>query len=112
MFFLINNKKYCLDLDVLFNYINDIPSSEKQINTTISQLYDDEMDGEHKEIVESKNSFNEAASNIRYDFIKTMMISLVEKDVVNFGELTFMQSIFLNTLIEYKILVELNTNED
>ena len=73
-----------------------------------------------KEIVESKGSVNETMSNVRYDFVKYLVSCLLSNkydldnspmSIMHLDELSFAQGLCLNTLIEYKILSEIEINE-
>lgn len=130
----INGKLYYINLDNLFKLVGELPSKEKMVNTTITQIYsndvyseDDEdveqpidVFGNGKEIVESKSNTNETMSTVRYDLIRFMITTLFNDKYNSNGvlvsvddtyELTMAQKIALNTLIEYKILMEVDTNE-
>lgn len=132
----INGKLYYINLDNLFKLVGELPSKEKIVNTTITQVYnndtyrddEDEEDydmpsdifGNGKEIVESKSNANETMSTVRYDLIRFMITTLFNDKYNNNGvvisventyDLTLAQKIALNTLIENKILMEIGTNE-
>lgn len=130
----INGKLYYINLDNLFKLVGELPSKEKIVNTTITQIYSNDVydeDDEHieqpidvfgngKEIVESKSNTNETMSTVRYDLIRFMITTLFNDKYNSNGvlvsvddtyELTMAQKIALNTLIEYKILMEVDTNE-
>lgn len=117
VYYQIDEKVYYLNLDALFALIVDTPNNEKMVNTTITQYYG-ENDG--KEIVETKSNLNETMNNVRYDFIKYLITCLFADRFSNdgspltishFGELSLAQTLCLNTLIEYKIICEVETNE-
>lgn len=118
----IDDKVYYLNLDALFALISETPNNEKMINTTITQFYgeDESNANQGKEIVETKSSLNETMNNVRYDFIKYIISCLLSNGlnndgsqfmIMHLGELSFGQTLCLNTLIEYKILSEVETNE-
>lgn len=132
----INGKLYYINLDNLFKLVGELPSKEKIVNTTITQVYsndtysddEDEEDddipndifGSGKEIVESKSNANETMSTVRYDLLRFMITTLFNDkydkngtvvSVENTCDLTLAQKIALNTLIENKILMEVGTNE-
>lgn len=134
----IDGKLYYVNLDNLFRIVGELPSKEKIVNTTITQVYtnnvyDDDIDddeeeseapidifGGGKEITESKSNSNETMSTVRYDLIRFMLTTLfndkydsngVLVSVENTYKMTMAQKIALNTLIEYKILMEVGTNE-
>lgn len=133
----INGKLYYINLDNLFKLVGELPSKEKIVNTTITQVYnnnayDDDIDdddeseapmnmfGGGKEITESKSNSNETMSTVRYDLIRFLITTLFNDKYNSNGvlisvedtyEMTIAQKIALNTLIEYKILMEVDNNE-
>lgn len=118
-YYQINNKIYYLNLDNLFKMVTETPSNEKPVNTTITQYYGGEGDNV-SEIVESKNNLNEVMNNVRYDMIKYLISQLFVNNFTMGGEphnivrlidLSFAQGLCFNTLIEYKILSEIEANE-
>ena len=118
-YYQIDNKIYYLNLDNLFKMVIETTSNEKPVNTTITQSYGGEGDN-GKEIVESKNNLNEVMNHIRYDMGKYLISQLFGNDftmngepynIVHLSDLSFAQGLCFNTLIEYKILSEIETNE-
>lgn len=134
----INGKLYYINLDNLFKLVGELPSKEKIVNTTITQVYNNNVYGEDvdddddnseasidmfgggKEITESKSNSNETMSTVRYDLIRFMLTTLFNDKYNSNGvlisvedtyEMTMAQKIALNTLIEYKILMEVDNNE-
>lgn len=133
----INGKLYYINLDNLFKLVGELPSKEKIVNTTITQVYnnnayDDDIDDDNeseapmdmfgggKEITESKSNSNETMSTVRYDLIRFLITTLFNDKYNSNGvlisvedtyEMTIAQKIALNTLIEYKILMEVDNNE-
>ena len=122
-YYQIDGKIYYFNLDVVFELVSKVPNNEKIINTTITQYYGGDSDqNAHngKEIVESKGRVNEAMSNVRYDFVKYLVSCLLSNkydldnspmSIMHLDELSFAQGLCLNTLIEYKILSEVEINE-
>lgn len=121
-YYQIDGKVYYLNLDNLFSIVSDTPQKERPISTTITQVYgdNDEIEGNAKEIVESKSNFNETMNNVRYDMLKNLITCLltttVDTDgailrVTHLKDMTFAQGLCFNTLIEYNILSEVDTNE-
>ena len=118
-YYQIDGKIYYFNLDVVFELVSKIPNNEKIINTTITQYYggDSEKNANNgKEIVESKGSVNETMSNVRYDFIKYLISCLLSNKydlnnspmiIMPLYELAFALGLCLNTLIEYKIILEI-----
>lgn len=118
-FYKIDNRTFYLDLEAAFKIISTTPNNEKMVNTTITQVYGSDEEGDDldggKEIVEQKSSLNDTMNNVRYDLIKTLLISLLSNSINSEGapvsvmrmtDLSFGQIICLNTLINHKILVE------
>ena len=122
-YYQIDGKIYYFNLDVVFELVSKVPNNEKIINTTITQYYggaSEKNANNGKEIVESKGSVNETMSNVRYDFIKYLVSYLLSNkydldnspmSIMHLDELSFAQGLCLNTLIEYKILSEIEINE-
>lgn len=121
-YYQIDGKVYYLNIDNLFSIVSDTPQKERPISTTITQVYgdNDEIEGNAKEIVESKSNFNETMNNVRYDMLKNLITCLltttVDTDgailrVIHLKDMTFAQGLCFNTLIEYNILSEVDTNE-
>lgn len=122
-YYQINNKVYYLNLENLFAMVTQTPSVEKPVNTTITQYYSGAKDGNldnGKEIIETKSNLNETMNNVRYDLLKNIVTCLLSDQYNNDGvpmsvhrleELSFAQGLCLNTLIEYKILCEVESND-
>lgn len=122
-YYQIDNKVYYINLDNLFKYVSELSTKEKPINTTITQYYgseDDDIQGDEKQIVETKSNINEVMSNVRYDMMKFIFSCLFEGKVNSEGiptgiehlsDLSFAQVVCLNTLIRHKILLEVETDE-
>lgn len=123
-YYLIDNKAYYINLVNLFSVVSEATPKEKIVNTTITQYYgdndSDNNDEGGKEIVESKSSVNESMCNVRYDFIKHLFDCLFGANYTMSGvptypmkleELSLSQKLCMNTLIEYKILIEVNADE-
>lgn len=122
-FYQIDDKVYYINLQNLFSVVSETPTNEKIVNTTITQFYgdsDSEIVGNGKEIVEAKSNMNETMNNVRYDFIKLIFSCLFDNNYtmegiptkpVHLKDLSLSQRLCINTLIEYKILMEIETNE-
>lgn len=133
-YYKINDKLYYINVENLFKMVGELPSKEKLVNTTITQYYgnddDDAIEDDDfieirqinggKEIVETKSNANETMSSVRYDFMRGLINTLfdtryssngVPVSVDDITELTMAQRIAFNTLIEYKILMEVDTDE-
>lgn len=112
----IEDKIYYINLNNLYSFVSQTPSSEKMINTTITQYYKgDECEDNGKEIVESKSSLNDTMNNMRYDMAKYLISVLFSErispdgrfeNIIAIKDLSFSQRIVFNTLIEHKILSE------
>lgn len=111
----IENKEYYLDIDKLMKWVAMTPSSEKNIDITITHTSPvftedaEEIEGSSvKEITESKSTLNDTMNNIRYDFMKIILSTMLGHYTDNNGELkiTPQQRICLNTLKNKNILVE------
>ena len=118
-YYQIDDKTYYFNLDTLFALVCDSPNSEKLVNTTITEYYG-EGSNNGKEIVESRSSLNETMNNVRYDFVKYLTSCLLSNgfnadgsplSVMHLKDLSMGQVLCLNTLIEYKILCEVENNE-
>lgn len=124
MYYQIDDKLYYINLDVVFSIISENQTTDKLVNTTITQYYGGDAENNAnngKEIVESKSNFNETLNNVRYDFVKFLISCLLtsgyESDgstqhIIHHTDLTFAQGLCLNTLIKYKILSEIETNNE
>lgn len=133
-YYKINDKLYYINVENLFKMVGELPLKEKLVNTTITQYYgnddDDTIEDDDfieirqinggKEIVETKSNANETMSSVRYDFMRGLINTLfdtryssngVPVSVDDITELTMAQRIAFNTLIEYKILMEVDTDE-
>lgn len=127
-YYQFDGKAYYINLDNLYKFVGELPSKEKVVNTTITQIYSDGIDDDGdddifnggKEIVESKSNVNETMSTVRYDMIKYIFSTLFDPvlssegtpiNINHFYDLSFSQKIAINTLIEYKILMEVETDE-
>lgn len=122
-YYQIDGKLYYLNLDNLYKLVSEISVKEKPVNTTITQYYNNNEDGlsnNEKQIVEEKSNVNEVMNNVRYDIMKYIISCLFENklnsdglpiSIEHLGDLSFAQGICLNTLIKYKILLEVETDE-
>lgn len=113
-----NDKTYIIDLDHLMKWVSTSPTSERNVVSAITQIYpvmgDNEediteetiLDYSTKEITEHKETLNDTMSNIRYDIVKILLNTLMF-DANNGEELSFQQKLAINTLINKKILIEI-----
>lgn len=111
----IENKEYYLDIDKMMKWVATTPSSEKNIDITITHTSPvftenaEEIEGSSvKEITESKSTLNESMNHIRYDFMKLILSTMLGHYTDDAGILvvTPQQRICLNTLKNKNILVE------
>ncbi len=119
-YYQIDGKIYYLNLNAIFEFVTETPSEEKPVNTTITQYYGGKDGDNGKEVVESKSNLNETMNNVRYDLIKNIISSLLQSHydsdgipvgINHLGEFTFAQGLCFNTLIEHKILLEVEGDE-
>lgn len=120
----INNKIYAIDLDKLMEWVSSSPSTERNVGTTITQVYpimDDEAELSEdtlinystREITENKESLNDTMNNIRYDIVKIIIgILLGGENCYNDFEssLSHQQKICFNTLLKHEIINEITDN--
>ena len=114
--FKYGNITYIIDLDKLMKWVSNNPSSERNIVSSITQIYpimdeneedisNEGLDYSTKEITEHKETLNETMSNIRYDIIKLLLnVLMLNVDIEE--EMTFQQKLALNTLINKGIIIE------
>ncbi len=116
----IADKCYAIDITRLMQIVTKTPQNEKNILTSLTQVYPlsttDDNDEEEidingiasKEIIETKSTLNETMNNIRYDFLKMILTPLlnIEGTVSDLRELTFSQKLSFNTLINEGIIIE------
>lgn len=115
--FNFNDKTYIIDLDKLMKWVSTTPASERNIVSSITQIYpvigeneevitDDALsDYGTKEITEHKETLNDTMSNIRYDIVK-LLLTTAMLDTNYEEEMSFQQKLALNTLINKGIITE------
>ena len=110
------NKKYSFDLDKLMKWVAATPSNEKNIDITITQtspIFNEDNEviegGSVKEITETKSNLNNTMNQIRFEFMRMIMATVLEHytNYVGENEFTPQQEICINTLKNKGILVEL-----
>lgn len=109
-------------------FISKAPAQEKSVSTNINQYYDKGFVAEDKEVVskkkgeplevqskeinEIKTNTNETFVNIRYDFIRQLLTTIISPVYDANGsimeDLTYGQTLALYTLIREGIIVEIN----
>lgn len=119
-YFEIDNKEYAIDMSELMAWVSKTPANEKNITTSITQLWpimEDGDDSMQKEVTETKSTLNENLNNVRYDFVRilinTVLNPLYSPDgivtrVNTLSELTFGQKLAFNSLLKEGIIVEIN----
>jgi len=105
--FEINGKFYAIDMDMVMKWVAESPSNERNISTTTTISYP-VMDGDEeiveKEISENKSSINDVMSNVRYDFVRILLNTLLTASTM---DLSVAQRIAFNTLISKNIITEI-----
>lgn len=116
----LDNKQYAIDMNKLMAWVSKTPANEKNVTTSISQLWPIVEDGNdetmQKEVTETKSTLNENMNNVRYDFVRilinTILNPLFNGDgmLINssINDFTFGQSLAFNTLLKEGIIIELN----
>lgn len=136
-YFEFNGHYYAIDMDKFMEFISEIKSNEKDNSTTITQVFADNdyiaddddnvvvrkpeaissFKAISKEITENKNNMNPIFSNIRYDFIKILLSTLVSpfynQDgsfviAENEDDLFLGQKLAFNTLLNKGIIFEIS----
>lgn len=133
-----NGRYYAIDMDKFMEFISHNPNNEKDTNTVITQVFadtslDEDDDNENikeksigdfravsKEITETKSNNNVAFNNVRYDFIRILLNTIVSPyyspegaiiKVENDDDLFLGQKIAFNTLLQSGIIFEINNPE-
>lgn len=130
-----NGRYYAIDMDKFMEFISHNPNNEKDTNTVITQVFADTPidDNENikekgigdfravsKEITETKSNNNVAFNNVRYDFIRILLNTIVSPyyspegaiiKVENDDDLFLGQKIAFNTLLHSGIIFEINNPE-
>ena len=114
----IDGKFYIIDMDKLMAWVAETPSSEKNINTITTMTYpitnDDEEEIVEKEISETKSTLNDAMNNIRYDFVRILINTILTTFTTDLNQIlsydlktmSFSQKLAFNTLLHKKIIIE------
>lgn len=124
--FHVLGKYLAIDMEAYMAFISKSPSQEKPVSTNISQYYDkgtsedgttpnkakgEPLEVQSKEVAETKSNINETFVNIRYDFIRQLLNTLLTPFYDGNGELldtpTYGQNLALTTLLREGIIVEL-----
>ena len=115
----IEGKYYVIDMDKMMAWVVETPASEKNINTITTMSYpitndDDEEEIVEKEVSENKSTLNETMNNVRYDFIRILLNTILTTFTNNMNQiitltpedLSFGQKLAFNTLINKNIIKE------
>lgn len=111
----IGGKHYKIDMDALMSWVSETPVTEKNINTITTLSYPiTEEDMVEKEITENKSTLNDVFNNVRYDFVRSLINTLLTITVDGMGnvfgtrieDFTFGQKLAFNTLLAKKIIIE------
>lgn len=120
----IDGKYYIIDMDRMMSWICETPSPEKNIITITTMNYpitnDDEEDIVEKEVTENKQTLNETMNNIRYDFVRIMINTLMNTFMNNMNQiitmrtqdLSFGQKLAFNTLLDKNIIKEITLDKN
>lgn len=117
-----DDRVFYINLNKMMEWICETPSQQKNIETTITQIYpidiDNSFDGDsvQKEITEVKNTLNETLNTFKYDLLKNFFSVLFNNVMVSDGQIVSLedtglslgQTIALNTLMVEGIIVEVN----
>ena len=111
----IEGKHYKIDMDDLMSWVSETQVTEKNINTITTLSYPiTEEDMVEKEITENKSTLNDVFNNVRYDFVRSLINTLLTITVDGMGnvfgtrieDFTFGQKLAFNTLLAKKIIIE------
>ena len=100
-----------MDIDAIMNWVSQTPQSEKNASTTTTLTYPiDDMDIsdedpiQYKEVTETKTVLNDTMNNIRYDMVKSLILTLVD-DSENLGSsLSYGKQLVFNTLLNKELI--------
>lgn len=131
-----NGHFYVIDMNKFMEFVSKNPNCEKDTNTVITQMFADTSDEDDeqnikdkgisgfkaisKEITETKANNNTAFNNVRYDFIRILLNTIVSPyynpegtiiKVENDDDLFLGQKIAFNTLLHSGIIFEINNPE-
>lgn len=107
------DKTYAFDINKMMEWCFQTSNQlfkETEINEDYAANDNGEIEIKNKAIREIKTSNNQIET-IRYDFIKTLINPFIANDSVLFmdsKELTFSETIIINTLLELGFLIEIN----
>lgn len=132
-YFEFNGRYYAIDMDKFMEFVSESKNNEKDNSTVITQVFaDNDYEDEEiqpkeqsltafkavsKEITENKSNTNPVFNNIRYDFAKILLSTLVSPFYNQDGsfviasteeDLFLGQKIAFNTLLNRGIIFEIN----
>ena len=132
-YFEFNGRYYAIDMDKFIEFVAESKNNEKDNSTVITQVFaDNEYEDEEiqpkeqsltsfkavsKEITENKSNTNPVFNNIRYDFAKILLSTLVSPFYNQDGsfviasteeDLFLGQKIAFNTLLNKGIIFEIS----
>lgn len=132
-YFEFNGRYYAIDMDKFIEFVSESKNNEKDNSTVITQVFaDNDYEDEEirpkeqsltafkavsKEITENKSNTNPVFNNIRYDFAKILLSTLVSPFYNQDGsfviasteeDLFLGQKIAFNTLLNRGIIFEIN----
>lgn len=132
-YFEFNGRYYAIDMDKFIEFVSESKNNEKDNSTVITQVFaDNDYEDEEirpkeqsltafkavsKEITENKSNTNPVFNNIRYDFVKILLSTLVSPFYNQDGsfviasteeDLFLGQKIAFNTLLNRGIIFEIN----
>ena len=114
-----NKRKYAINIEAFFELITKKNQNEKNNDTTITEIWQPDTDGElkivNKEMVENKYSVNNDLCTMRYDFINGLIYQILSTSTLNEctfleneEQFTFGQWIVFNTLLKEGVIYEIN----
>lgn len=115
-----------IDMDKFMEFVCNI--NVKNSDTSISQVWQasededcDELTMISKDVAETKSNYSDTLYNIRYDFARNMLNSVIQstpdengliKNITNTNEMNFGQILCLNSLISQGIIKDYNYNNE
>lgn len=125
-----DGRVYAIDMDKFMKFVSVLPANEKDVDTTITQVYGKEQYSEYhedgdqstpfdlmtKEVTESKSNNNDVFNNLRYDFARSFLNILISPTYNADGSVNqqeteddflFGQKLAFNTLLYSGILIDI-----
>lgn len=109
----MEEKNYVLDLERIFQFVFD-SDNDKNVDSELTELYvmDDETNNlslSSKQVREIKSNEINNKQTIRYDMVKFLLTSLIS---MSEEEVTFGETIMLNTMFREGIIKEVIEDKD